>query len=269
MNNLPEDRVREEQQLNSRAPQENRNRNVLPTASTKTTKSTPSNVIPDQLNITIRTSIPGYQKIEYKPSMTIKDSDSKGVQFDPLIKLDKSKISKIPDEYRVKQFFNKGLFHSLLNYNGGIPVKNLTYATRAGYVNNNIKVTLDTIFPVNSVIYLGKNPYAIADVQWSSGDLKLDVKHKKGYQGNITKIPKRRDISKLAYEIVIDMELHPGTSLTPKQINESKCNSKYKAIRKAFTEFTGRPYVIPPVYKSTQTKKNVGGKPNRNTRRKH
>jgi hypothetical protein len=158
MNNLPEDRVRE---------------------STKTTKSTPSNVIPDQLNITIRTSIPGYQKIEYKPSMTIKDSDSKGVQFDPLIKLDKSKISKIPDEYRVKQFFNKGLFYSLLNYNGGTPARNLIYATRAGYVNNNIKVTLDTIFPLNSVIYIGKNPYVIADVQWSSGDWKLDVKHKK------------------------------------------------------------------------------------------
>ena len=50
------------------------------------------------------------------------------------------------------------------------------------------------------------------------------------------------------------MEVHPGTSLTPEQINEYKCNSKYNAIRKAFSEFTGKPYIIPPVY--TKTKKN-------------
>jgi hypothetical protein len=90
-----------------------------------------------------------------------------------------------------------------------------------------------------------------------------------GYQGNIKKTSENRNISKLAYEIVIDMELHPGTSLTPQQINESKCNSKYNAIRKAFSEFTGRPYVIPPVYKTTQTKKNVGGRQNRITRKRH
>ena len=135
--------------------------------------------IPDQLNIIIRTSIPGYQRIEYKPSMTIKDIDSGGVQFNPLIKLDKSKISKIPDEYRVKQFFNRGLFQSLLNYNGGTPARNLTYATRSGYIDNNIRVTLDTIFPVNSVIYIGKKPYAIGDVQWTLGDWKIDIKQKK------------------------------------------------------------------------------------------
>lgn len=147
-------------------------------ASPPATPEKPS-IIPDQLNITIRTSIPGYQKIEYKPSMTIKDSDSKGVQFNPLIRLNKSTIDKIPKEYRVKQFFNKGLFQSMLTYNGGTPAKNLTYATRAGYVDNNIKVTLDSIFPVNSVIYVGKNPYAIGDVQWSSGDWKIEVKQKK------------------------------------------------------------------------------------------
>jgi hypothetical protein len=151
----------------------------LPDGINSKQNSTTTNVIPDQLNITIRTSIPGYQRIEYKPSMTIKYSDAKGVQFNPLFKLDKSKISKIPDEYKVKQFFNKGLFQSLLNYIGASPAKNLTYATRSGYVDNNIKITLDTIFPVNSVIYIGNKPYAIGDIQWSSGDWKLEVKQKK------------------------------------------------------------------------------------------
>ena len=48
--------------------------------------------IPNQLNITIRTSIPGYQKVQYKPSMTIKNigKDDSSVKFNPLIKLQKS-----------------------------------------------------------------------------------------------------------------------------------------------------------------------------------
>ena len=136
-------------------------------------------IIPDQLNIIIRTSVPGYQKIEYKPSMTIKDSDEKGVKFNPLIKLNQSTIDKIPQEYRIKQFFNKGLFQSLLNYNGGTPAKSLLQATRNGYVDNNINVTLNSIFPVGSVIYIGKKPYAISDHQWTKGDWKIDIKQKK------------------------------------------------------------------------------------------
>ena len=79
--------------------------------------------------------------------------------------------------------------------------------------------------------------------------------------GYITKKPEERDSSKIAYSIIIDMELHPGTSLTPQQISESKCNTKYNAIRKAFAEFTGRPYVIPPVYNKTVKNKNPSNVP--------
>ena len=136
-------------------------------------------IYPDQLNIIIRTSVPGYQKIEYKPFMTIKDSNEKAVLFNPLIKLNQSTIDKIPKDYRIKEFFNKGLFQSLLNFNGATPAKNLLQATRNGYVDNNIKVTLNTIFPIGSVINIGKKPYAIGDVQWTTGDWKIEVKQKK------------------------------------------------------------------------------------------
>jgi hypothetical protein len=136
-------------------------------------------VYPEQLNIMIRTSIPGYQNIEYKPSMTIKDSNEKTVLINPLYKLNQSIINKIPNEYKIKQFFNKGLFQSLLNFNGSVPAKNLEQATRYGYVDNNIRVTLNTIFPVGSVIYIGNNPYVIGDVQWTTGDWRVEVKQKK------------------------------------------------------------------------------------------
>jgi hypothetical protein len=148
-------------------------------ANTNNQDSSSSNVIPDQLNITIRTSIPGYQKISYKPSMTIKDSNSKGVQFDPLIRLNKSTVDKIPEEYRIKQFFSKDLFQSLKNHINMTPARSLLYASKTGIVDNNIKVTLATIFPDNSVITIGKKQYVIGDVQWTTGDWKIDLKQKK------------------------------------------------------------------------------------------
>ena len=75
-------------------------------------------IVPNQLNITINTSVPGFQKITYKPSMTIKDisKDDKIVQFDPLVKLNQTIIDKIPENLRKKQFFNKDLFKSLIAY---------------------------------------------------------------------------------------------------------------------------------------------------------
>ena len=48
------------------------------------------------------------------------------------------------------------------------------------------------------------------------------------------------------------MELFPGTSLTPKQISQAKCNNRYYAIRKALSDFTGIPYTIKPVYNQNQ-----------------
>jgi len=139
---------------------------------------------PDQLNIIIRTSIPGFQEIEYKPSMTIKDTNEKDVMFNPLIKLNESVVSKIPQEYKIKEFFNKGLFQSLLNYTGGTPAKDLIHATRYGYVDNNINVTLNSIFPVGSVIYIDKKPYVIADHQWTTGDWKI-----KGTESQLRNFP--------------------------------------------------------------------------------
>ena len=106
-------------------------------------------------------------------------NDDSTVRFNPMIKLSKSIIDKVPENLRKKQFFNKGLFDSLINYTNGYPAKNLNQATREGYVDNNIKVTLASILPDNSVIYIGGNPYVIADLQWTSGSWKIDTKKKK------------------------------------------------------------------------------------------
>jgi hypothetical protein len=59
---------------------------------------------------------------------------------------------------------------------------------------------------------------------------------------------KDKDNSQLAYTITIDMELSPGTSLSPAELTNAKCNSKWNSIRKSWSELTGKPYVIAPVY---------------------
>jgi hypothetical protein len=112
--------------------------------------------------------------------------DDKSIQFNPLVKLNQTTVDKVPESLRKKEFFNKGLFQSLINYIKSTPVS-LVYATNNGYIDNNIKVTLNTIFPENSVIYINKKPYVIVDVQWSKGDWKIDTKHKP-QELNISKI---------------------------------------------------------------------------------
>ena len=135
------------------------------------------NTIPNELKITINTNIPGIQTIRYKPYMTLpSDRNDGSVQFNPLVKLNPSIIKSLPLDVQKKEFFNKGLFQSLINSHGLIRDKSLVEATKNGYVDNNIRVTLDTLFPTNGFIYINKQPYAIADIQWRKGDWKIDKK---------------------------------------------------------------------------------------------
>ena len=134
-------------------------------------------IIPNELKITINTSVPGFQSIRYKPYMTLpneKTDDS--IHFNPLVKLKPSIIKSLPENVQKKEFFNRGLFQSLINSHGLVREKSLLEATKNGIVDNNIKVTLDTLFPSNSILYINKQPYVIADVQWTKGDWKIDKK---------------------------------------------------------------------------------------------
>jgi len=142
--------------------------------------------IPNELTINIITSIPGFQKFKFKPSMLIKDisKDDETVAFDPLIRYSQNQINEIPENLRKKSFFNKGLFLSLVNHlnknQQKIPATKdgIKEATRKGYIDNNIRVTLNSIFNEGSVIYVNKQPYVIIDPQWTNGDWKISTKKK-------------------------------------------------------------------------------------------
>ena len=135
-------------------------------------------IVPNELKIFINTSIPGYQKLTYSPKMTLRDSNESAVRFDPLVKLDLSVIQRTPKDLRIKQFFNKGLFESLINFHGMEKVRTLLEAMQEGVVNNNINVTLRILFAINTPIYINGEVYYIADVQWTPGDWKIDTKEK-------------------------------------------------------------------------------------------
>jgi hypothetical protein len=76
------------------------------------------------------------------------------------------------------------------------------------------------------------------------------------YPSNFVKREENRDTSKIGYYISIDMELQKGTSLSPEQLTHAKCNRKWNSVRKAFADFTGVKYVIPPVYTNKTQKQN-------------
>ena len=168
----------------------------LVNSSSKVTSNTTPNPnpnpipIPNALSITINTSVPGYQTIKYKPDMTIKniDKDERTIWFDPLVPLDQSVIDKVPENIKVLEFFNKGLYESLINAHGNKKPITLEQAKKSKIIDNNIQITLNTLFPTNGILYIKGEPYAIADVQWTKSDWKIDRKTKEIPEIDVNKI---------------------------------------------------------------------------------
>ena len=216
------------------------------------------NNIPYELVISINTSIPGYTTLIFKPSMIITNisNDDNTVIFNPLIKLKKSIINKIPEELKKKEFFNKDLFKSLINQTNVTPSKSLNQATYEGNINNNIKLTLETIFSEKSIIYINNKPYIILDFQWSSGDWKIYTKQKK----DLKKKEENKKNPKLVYYVTIDLELREGTSISPEEVKNLECNHKWNSVKKTWSKITGNRYSISSVNQN-KTLKNKEQKP--------
>jgi hypothetical protein len=143
--------------------------------------------IPNELIININTNIYGFKNIKYFPSMTIKNfnnnfsNDNTTVLFNPLIKLNKSTVDKIPEDKRKKAFFNKQLFNLLINFSNNEIYTDLFQATQKGNIDNNINITLSSLFTNNSVINIGRNSYIITNFQWKSGTWKINTKNNSSY----------------------------------------------------------------------------------------
>ena len=151
--------------------------------------------IPNTLTVYINTRIPGFQKLKYKPSMTVANAGD-NVYFDPLVKLSKSTIQSVPvtanenkEKQVASQFFNRGMFETMINRSlssvfsgqlldneGDTLNTKLKKAVEKNVVDENINLTLKTLFRPNSIITIAGKPYTIYSYSWDKGDWKVDTK---------------------------------------------------------------------------------------------
>jgi hypothetical protein len=136
--------------------------------------------VPDELIINIDTSIPGYEKIKFSPSMLSQNmnTSNRNVLFNPLYKLDAKNMGDISEKSTKTRFYDINSFNSMLSLFVKTRVNSLKEAVNKGYIDNNIKITLDVIFSDKSVIYIGGKPYTIMDHQWTLGNWNIDKKIK-------------------------------------------------------------------------------------------
>ena len=142
---------------------------------------------PKTLTILINTRIRGYPKLKYEPSMSVPNIKSDTVYFDPLVKLNSRITGTVPPGYPPSelytQFFSKGSFESLLSRNLnsffslGQGKKTIEQATEDGYVDNNIKITLNQLFKSGSIFYINGKPFTIYNHDWNFGDWQIGTKN--------------------------------------------------------------------------------------------
>jgi hypothetical protein len=138
--------------------------------------------IPDSLIIYIKTRIPNYYKLTYDPKMSIPTTKSHTVYFDPLVKYYSDEVKNLPSkDLIISQFFEKGQFESMINrilssFKHMQRVRTLEEATDEGIIDNNIRITLNTLFKNNNILEIGKQPYTIVSSNWNAGDWKIDEK---------------------------------------------------------------------------------------------
>jgi hypothetical protein len=64
----------------------------------------------------------------------------------------------------------------------------------------------------------------------------------------------KKEATQIAYYISIDMELQEGTTISDEDKKNIKCRIKWNVVRKAYAEFTGKPYTIAPLYHNKTNK---------------
>jgi len=112
--------------------------------------------------------------------MTIEGNNSKEVYFDPLIKLNYNIVNTtpkgLPETEKYTQFFNKNQFNSLIQrtLSSGSQVKrNLVQAKKNGIVDNNIRITLNTLFKSGNPFYLNGKRFTVYNYEWETGDWEI------------------------------------------------------------------------------------------------
>ena len=133
--------------------------------------------IPNTIVIYVKSNILGFSNFKLKPSMLDPSNKNDNILFDPLVKLNKNIVDSFEEDKRKSLFIQKPLFNSLIVKSESFqPYRTLKEATKAGIVDNNISVMLNTFFPNGGTIYLKDKPYSVINLNWKKGNWKIDTK---------------------------------------------------------------------------------------------
>ena len=196
---------------------DNKSRKVLYEGEWKNDKRYSTSVDPKliskMLKINVVTNVPGYQKFKLKANMLDKNLGSQDfTYFYPLKKINKSFIDNRPKSLWAKQFFDEGLFRSLVMDSGSYYPKSLKEAKDAGYIDSNIKTTLDYLFYTGRTLNLGGQPFVIAGYIWEPGTWNMDLKVDKEDINQQLDIRRYANNPRLQYQL-LKKEIENGKTL--------------------------------------------------------
>jgi hypothetical protein len=127
---------------------------------------------------------------------------------------------------------------------------------------------------VSTKIVGGKSVNETIDIYYEKSIMKGGVNYHSIILGDPRRYRKIEE-SKYCYRVSVELELYLGDTLSMHDKETAKCRRKWNSVRKAYADFMGLKYVVPPVVsnapKNTSpyntTRKLVGGKPNNHTRK--
>ena len=140
---------------------------------------------PNSLIIYIKTIIPNFYKLNYEPYMSVPKNKNHTIYFDPLIKYYETPIKTIPGNASkdavLTQFFNAPEFDTMINrilsdFRYMQKPRTLKESYNENVINNNMNITLNTLFKPNNLFYINKKPFTIVSSKWNSDDWQINKK---------------------------------------------------------------------------------------------
>ena len=196
-------------------------------------------IIPNTLTIYINTRIANHNKLIYDPSMTVPVSKSHSVYFESLVKYNKRAINDIPPialpNLNYTQFFEANQFDSLItrcinsffNFQKEI---DFDQAFKEGIIENNIGLTVNSLFKTNGLFYINKRPYTILGVNWDRS-WSIDTKPNNKLMSPYTNLSYKDAIKQAEDEYELFKKMYPGATGDAQIKNEEIANQIKNGIQ--------------------------------------
>lgn len=218
--------------------------------------------IPNILIIDIKTRIPDHFTIRYKPSMTLRKEDGKYIYFDPLIMYNKNAVM-------TEEFFDKNKFETMMNriLSRFLGMQPKRISLDQGIIENNILVTLHSLFGAGKLFYIDDKPYTIIDFKWDKKwetETNYDVQTG-GQDIHVHVYPDKKYVYKFkkksAIKITVELELYRGKNPSLEAKSNIHCERKMENIRRSYADLFGYEYrPAPTKYAKSRVSKRGGKK---------